>query len=190
MRVASLFLSLLFCFVLPVHSAQLAGIEVPEQVQLSGLEKPLQLNGAGIRKKLFIKVYVAALYLPKKEQDAQSLLRRVPANRVLMHIVYDKLSRSQMDDAWHDGFAENLDEDAYEAMLPRLQQFMALFYDLHEGDRVWLDYQPGEGTRVSINGELRGSVAGRDFNAALLSVWLGREPVTSSLKKALLGADR
>jgi hypothetical protein len=64
-----------------------------------------------------------------------------------------------------------------------------LFRTLREGDEVWLDHLPGKGTRVSINGQVSGWVPGQDFNAALLSVWLGPEPVTSSLKKALLSAD-
>ncbi len=189
MRLGWLLFASLLHLAVPGHAIQVAGIHVPEQVQVQGVEKPLHLNGAGIRKKLFIKVYVAALYLPERDERAEVLLHRPPPNRVLMHVVYKEISRAKMDSAWEDGFGANLDAAAYQALRPRLEQFMSMFEDLHRDDRIWLDYVPNEGTRVSINGELRGVVAGQDFNAALLSVWLGREPVTRALKKALLGAD-
>ena len=60
---------------------------------------------------------------------------------------------------------------------------------MREGDQVWLDYVPGSGTSVLVNGDVRGVIPGSDFNAALLSVWLGREPVSESLKKAMVGDD-
>lgn len=52
---------------------------------------------------------------------------------------------------------------------------------------VWLDHLLLRGTRILINGRIIGWVAGQDFNAALLSVWLGDKPVTKSLKNELSG---
>ena len=52
---------------------------------------------------------------------------------------------------------------------------------------IYLDYIPGRGTRVTINGESKGLIAGRDFNNALLDIWLGEEPADKGLKKAMLG---
>ncbi len=46
---------------------------------------------------------------------------------------------------------------------------------------------PEQGTMVSIAGELKGTVAGADFNRALLSIWLGKDPVGDDLRNALLG---
>jgi len=180
----------LLCLPMLAQALQLAGVEVPRQVSVQGIEQPLLLNGAGVRKKFFVKVYVAGLYLPQPQRDAAQLLAAPPPNRVLMHFVHSEVSREKMDAAWLDGFEANLGQAQFSALRPRLQQFMDLFGTLYQGDRVWLDHLPGQGTRVSINGELRGVVPGSDFNAALLAVWLGAEPVTDSLKKGLLGADR
>jgi hypothetical protein len=188
-RPACLLFASLLHLAVSAHAVQVAGVDVPEQIELHGMQKPLQLNGAGVRKKLFIDVYVAALYLPERNGRAETLLRRPPPNRVLMHVVCNKISRAKMGSACEAGFSANLASEDYQALQARLEQFMAMFEDLERDGRVWLDYLPGEGTRVSINGEVRGVVAGQDFNAALLSVWLGQEPVTSALKKALLGAD-
>ncbi|MCB1800816.1 MAG: chalcone isomerase family protein [Gammaproteobacteria bacterium] len=170
-------------------AARVGEIEVPEQVTIDGFDAPLQLNGAGIRKKFFISVYVGALYLPQPQRGVGQLLQSPPANRVLMHFVYSTVAKRKVDATWREGFVLNLDEATRAALAPRLERFVDLFTDLREGDRVWLDFVPGRGTRVSINGQARGLVEGDDFNAALLSIWLGREPVSDTLKNAMLGVD-
>lgn len=190
MRVLVLVLSLLGAFNAGASGVEVAGVAVPQQVQPQGVGQPLVLNGAGIRYKFFFKIYVGALYLPQPQHDAARLLADPPANRVVMHFLYDEVSREKLDDAWDEGFDANLDKEARLALDARIQQFKGMFRTLREGDEVWLDYVPGTGTRVTINGQQQGAVEGRDFNAALLSVWLGDEPVTQSLKKALLAADK
>ena len=187
MKTSPLLFALLIFLSLPAAAVRIADVEVPTQVTLEGVDGPLQLNGAGIRYKFFFKIYVAALYLPRTQSDAAALLADPPANRVLMHFVYDEVSKAKMDDAWKEGFADNLEAAEFAALQPRLEQFIALFGDMHAGDEVWLDYVPGSGTRVTIDGRVRGTVPGADFNRALLSVWLGREPVSSSLRDSLLG---
>lgn len=43
------------------------------------------------------------------------------------------------------------------------------------------------GTRLTINGEEKGVIAGADFYSALLDIWLGDEPADDDLKDAMLG---
>ena len=58
-----------------------------------------------------------------------------------------------------------------------------------EGMRIRLDWVPGTGTRVSIDGAPADApIPGEDFYRALLRIWLGPDPVQSDLKRALLGA--
>ncbi|WP_419630070.1 chalcone isomerase family protein, partial [Thiolapillus sp.] len=66
-------------------------------------------------------------------------------------------------------------------------QFKAMFPTLHKGDEAVLTYLPGKGVSVTIRGEQKGVVPGADFARALLSVWLGKEPVTGKLKKGIAG---
>jgi len=168
---------------------QVAGVDIPETAVINGLDRPLVLNGAGVRKKLFISVYVAALYLPQRQTGVGDLLSDPPPNRVAMHFVYSEVAKRKLDEGWIEGFGQNLTAQRLVAVQSRLQRFIALFGDMYRGDRVWLDYVPGRGTVVTVNDEVRGDIEGADFNAALLAVWLGDEPVSSSLKKALLGTD-
>ncbi|RMG33780.1 MAG: hypothetical protein D6720_10860 [Gammaproteobacteria bacterium] len=169
-------------------SHEVAGVSLPLEVRVEGIAEPLRLNGAGVRSKFFFKIYVAALYLEHEGRAAEEILRQLPAYRLAMHFLYHEVSREKLDEGWEEGFRANLSTMALTGLRERLERFKRLFATLHEGDVVWLDHIPGQGTRVSINGRFRGLIEGDDFSRALLSVWLGRNPVTESLKKALLSA--
>lgn len=185
-------LALLLTLLVPsvVQALDVAGVEVPSSVEIRGVEQPLVLNGAGVRKKFFISVYVCALYLPQRQSGVGSLLTDPPANRVSMNFVYSEIAKRSLDEGWREGFERNLTAQQFATLKARLDQFVDLFEDMREGDTVWLDYVPGRSTEVSINGVPRGEIEGADFNAALLSVWLGAEPVTDALKNALVGVDK
>ncbi len=182
-------MSVVLALVLPfsLTARELAGVQLQEQVELPGAETILQLNGAGIRYKFFFKVYVGALYLPVKMRSAEQVLSTDQPARVLMHIVYDEVPLEKLTAAWNEGFSGNVPADRLASLKSRLNTFNNMFSDLHAGDVVLLDYMPGQGTRVTIRGEDRGLIEGADFNRALLSVWLGDEPVTDELKDAMLG---
>ncbi|QYZ65931.1 MAG: hypothetical protein OI74_07290 [Gammaproteobacteria bacterium (ex Lamellibrachia satsuma)] len=181
----SLFILLLS--VTDAWSKDVGGITLPEQVNVGGSSETLQLNGAGIRKKFFFSIYVAALYMPEKTGDAEKIINADVTKRVLMHFVYSEVEKEKMRSGWDEGFSGNRSADEMKVLRERLDNFNAMFDTLHEGDVVLLDYLPGVGTRVTVRGEQKGMIPGADFNQALMSVWLGASPVTSSLKSALLG---
>jgi len=183
----SVFIFLSF-FAINIASAQkLADVNISEQISVDGVDAPLILNGAGIRSKFFFKIYVGALYLPKKQNNAEAVLKSTQPNRVLMHFLYDEVEKKKLVDAWIEGFEENVSSKVFSALKDRLKNFNAMFSDVHKGDVILLDYIPQKGTRVTIRNEVKGIIEGADFNRALLSVWLGEEPVTDELKNAMLG---
>jgi len=183
---------LLALALLPVagKTAPAAGVDLPDEVRPNALDRPLLLNGAGVREKFFISIYVGALYLPERQIGVGSLLSVPVANRVLMHFLYREVSKRQLDESWREGFANNLSPRQLALMQERLDVFVDLFPVMREGDTVWLDFVPGRGTEVSINGSVRGLITGDDFNLALLAVWLGEAPVTTALKNAMVGVDK
>jgi len=188
-RLYQIVLVLTFSLVFNVNLAakEIAGIEFSEKMSVSGMDNPLILNGAGIRYKFFFKIYVGALYLPEKQDDAKKLLKESIANRVVMHFLYDEVEKKKLVNAWLEGFEDNVESSVFSAVKDRLDKFNQMFPDLYKGDVVLLDYIPQLGTRVTIKGESKGIIEGEDFNRALLSVWLGEEPVTEELKDAMLG---
>lgn len=164
---------------------EVAGVQVPEVANVGG--KQLVLNGAGVRKKFFIKVYVGALYLTKNLKTVEAVLADTGPKRVSMQFIYKKVSAKSMTSGWTEGFENNLSQTEVAPLHERLKRFNSMFTDLHAGDIVRLDYIPGEGTRVFINGgSHRGTIKGADFNRALLKVWLGKSPVDKGLKAAML----
>ncbi len=166
-------------------AAEIAGVKLDERASVGGRE--LVLNGAGVRTRVIFKVYVAGLYVPSKTTDAGSVLA-APARRVQMNLLRN-LSADQLVDALNEGLKENNTEAELAAIQPQvaeLTSIMKAFKEVHEKDVVTLDYADGT-TRIGLNGEARGSIAGEAFNKALVKVWLGERPVQADLKKAMLG---
>jgi len=190
-----LFVNISFFLLAPLVMAvsdtggDIAGVNVQSHMKLEGVDSPLVLNGAGIRYKFFFKIYVAALYLPESQNDATKILQDLPPNRMMMHITYGEVPYEKLVSGWVDGFKDNTEASVFSILEPRLKRFNQMFSTLHEGDVIQLDYLPQEGTKVTIKGELKGVIKGADFNRALLSVWLGENPVTEELKSALLGLN-
>jgi hypothetical protein len=166
-------------------SVDIAGLSLPTTYKLAG--HSLVLNGAGIRSKFFFKIYVGALYLDKATHDPQQALDAPGAKSMQMLMLYKQVDAEKVADGWRAGFEANLSRAELAPLTTRLQQFNALFPTLHKGDHVYMDYVPGAGTRLTINKEHRGAIAGEDFFHALLQVWIGKQPADTGLKSGLLG---
>jgi hypothetical protein len=78
------------------------------------------------------------------------------------------------------------------AIKDRVEQFnrnLEAINKVRKGDVVNLDFVPGKGLILSVNGVPRGApVAGEDLYAGLLKVFIGDRPVDKQLKAGLLGA--
>ncbi len=185
---------LLACCLLAATSSasarDIAGVSIPETVQLAPQGTTLQLNGAGIRSKFIFDIYVGALYVSTPPvHTLQALLALPGPKRVSMFLLYHKVSAEKMRAAWQDGFAANLDAAQRQALAPALARFESLFPTMREGDVADVDFLPGKGVRVTLNGTLRGSVDEPALIPAVLKVWLGREPADEDLKAGMLGTD-
>jgi len=177
--------AMLLTFSLEASALEVAGVDVPQSVTIEN--KALVLNGAGIRKKFFFKIYVGALYLPVKHTTVNSILNDAGGKRIVMSFLYKEVTAEDLVNGWNDGFTGNNSAKELKALQERINQFNSLFTTVHTGDEIRLDYLPGKGTQVSLNGTLKGSVPGEDFSKALLKIWLGSKPADKGLKKAWLG---
>jgi len=183
---------LLICFacmfifaVQSLAGREIAGVNVPETVTIKN--KGLILNGAGIRKKLFVKVYVGALYLTDKRTTTSQILSDPGAKRIVMSFLYKEVSADKLVDGWNEGFHANNSAEELKVLQDRIDQFNSFFVTVLRGDIIQLDYTPDQGTQVWINDMLKGTVPGEDFSQALLKIWLGRKPADAGLKEAMLG---
>jgi len=169
-----------------IHAAEVAGVNVEEKIRVGSSE--LVLNGAGLRSKLFIKLYLGALYTTQKSSTPAVLIDGTGPRRMNLRLLRD-IGADTLHGALEEGLQNNNSPAELEAVKAASEQFAALMKGIgkvKEGDTVALDFS-SEGVAVSLNGESRGKVAGAAFARALLKVWLGDKPADAGLKKALLG---
>ena len=170
-----------------VFSMEVAGIQIPDA------DQQLVLNGAGLRKVVFFRVYAIGLYLPEKKASPPDAIGTTGAKRVLIHMLRDA-DADDFSEALTDGMKANssaAEMKALDARLARLQAIIAEIRTAKTGMRITLDWVPGAGTQVSVDGKATAApIQGEDFYRALLRIWLGDHPVQADLKRALLGDMR
>lgn len=171
------------------HAAvEVAGVKFDDHSQIAG--QTLQLNGAGLRTKFVFKVYAMGLYLPARAKGAQAVLASDGPRRIDIVTLRD-LSAEQFADALTDGLKKNLSEAEQQALKADSDAFRAALLALKEakeGTRIQIDFVPGGGTRLVVNGTPKGGpIGGIEFANALLRVWIGDAPAQGDLKQALIG---
>ena len=150
-----------------IEAAEVAGIKVEESIKVGGSD--LVLNGAGLRAKLFVKVYVGALYVSQKASAAPALLDAATPRRMTMRLLRD-IDADTLYGALKDGLNNNNSEAELTALKPQVDQFAAIMKQIgnaKNGDTVTIDFA-ADGVAVGFNGETRGKVAGPAFGKALL----------------------
>ena len=161
------------------------GVSFPEHIQARG--EVLTLNGLGLRKAtLFnIKVYVGALYLAHPTADAHAILTSREPLKLELRFVFHATA-GQMRSAWQEGFEKSAPRE-----LPRLQsriaQLQSWMTGVGSGQRMTFLRVPGVGIEYALDGAPRGMIAGDDFTAAFLAIWLGSSPPNPQLRAGLLG---
>lgn len=173
--------------VLPLARAlEIEGVSIPAQKTVSGTT--LQLNGAGVRTVTLafvpIKAYVASFYAPAPLRTANAVMAS-PGPLQFNFTFLQSVSQGQVTDAWNAQFKQSVTY-SYPGLAKDQAAFVAMFGPLKKFgvETVVLD---GDATQVFDGGTLKGSIAGRDFQKAFLSMWFGTNPVMPSLKNALLG---
>jgi long-chain acyl-CoA synthetase len=169
-----------------LHAAEVAGVKVDDSIRVGGSE--LVLNGAGLRSKLFIKVYVGALYVGQKSATPAAIYDSPQPRRMVMRMLRD-LDADTLSSALDDGLKSNHSPAELADIKTQADQLAGIMKGIgkaREGDVLVIDFS-ADGIVVSLNGEVRGKIPGAGFAKALLKVWLGDKPVDASLKKALLG---
>lgn len=183
-----LFAILLMCVSIQALALELEGAKLEDKVQMSKVSLPL--NGAGVRSILFFKMYVAGLYLTEKKNTAEAVLGDKSEKRIALHVVVDDAKSERFLNGFRKGIEKNHSEQEMSLLRERMDAFDHMFdgvKSVKKGDVIAFDWQPGNGTQISINGSELGKIAGEDFYRALLSIWIGAKPVSADLKKGLLG---
>ncbi len=147
----------------------------------------LQLNGYGTRKKLFIKLYVASLYVQEKQSDNNKLLEMQQAMCIRLNITSSKITSEKMIKATREGF-EKSTKGNLEPIADEVETFLSwLKQPIKKGDVFEFAFLPHNETLVSKNDNSLGKLENKAFSAALFGIWLGDMPAQRDLKENLLG---
>ncbi|PBJ13985.1 chalcone isomerase family protein [Flavobacterium sp. ACN6] len=182
----TLLLSLQFSTVSAQTQIDVNGVTVPRKIEFQG--KTLQLNGAGGRSKMWLEVYVQALYLSQLSQDPQFIIDSDTEMAIRIEITSSMVSSNKLTKAMNAGFEKSAGDNLGE-LRPRIETFKSYLSDaITEKDVFILAYNPLDQTiNVFKNEVLKGKIQGFDFKKALFGIWLSNKPVDETLKKNLLG---
>jgi hypothetical protein len=161
-----------------------AGVKVDEKLTIEN--QNLVLNGVGTRVKLFMDMYVGALYLEKKSTNANEIMASKDGAAIRLTIVSGLISSDKMIDAVTEGF-ENSTGGKTAPLKSKIDKFISFFKDeIKKGD-VFTMVNTESGVVVFKNNTKKGVIEGNDFKKGLFGIWLSSKPADKNLKKAMLG---
>lgn len=174
------------------QAVEVANVKYEPTMEVGGHK--LQLNGAGIRYKFIIKVYTAGLYLAAKASTTEAVISAPGAKRLHIQMLRD-IDGNELGKLFTKGMEANAPRDEFVKSVNgvlKLSEIFASRKQLNSGDNFSVDYVPGQGSMVLLNGKpmLSEPIKEPEFYNALLRIWLGDKPADDSLKDALLGVKR
>lgn len=172
----------LLSLLLSAHAGSLAGVTLPDTASLGG--QTLVLNGLGLREKYTLDVYVGGLYLPAKSKDASAIIAAEVPKRVVMHFIYDEISKDKLAESLYEGLAKY---PAYNHLKPQMDKAAAAAEDVVAGDVMIYDYVPGKGTIITVKGKEKAVIPGAEFMRLVFNIYLGPKPANEALKAGMLG---
>jgi hypothetical protein len=167
-----------------------AGVKLDDTVELQGHK--LRLNGAGVRYKFVVKVYAAGLYLAHPAHTPEEALAAPGAKRISITMLRD-IDANELGKLFTRGVEDNTPRGNLSKLIPGLLRMGQLFSDhkkLSTGDNFLIDWVPGTGTVITIQGKVQEPFKEPEFFNALLSIWLGKSPADWQLRDALLGNEK
>jgi hypothetical protein len=169
-------------------AVKVEGFTFPGEMTVAG--QTLSLNGVGLRAVLWLKGYAAGLYLSARAATPAQVLATTGAKRLQMRMLLD-VDTEEFIKAFHKGIARNTPQAGQPALVDRMARFDELLRAIgtvKKRDVIDLDWLPGRGLQLALNGQLHGEpIPGDDLYAALLLIFLGEKPVDTGLKAGLLG---
>ncbi len=180
-------MSLITCclfIVFSLEAEELHGKTFNEKIELHNTL--FALKGLGVKSYLFVKVFVAGFYVEEnfKTQDA---LEDVPKRLEVAY--FYKIPGARLAVETSRRIKLNTNQQEFNQIKDRVNKMNSYFVDLNPGDRYALTYIPNQGTYFTYNEKLIGKIEGNDFAKALFAVWIGKNPISQSLKESLLGNE-
>jgi len=165
---------------------ELLGVKFPGEKVIEG--KTLKLNGLGYLKKFgFVKVYVSGLYLEQPTQDANTVIESEQVKFLETHYLTSKATAKKISE----GFVELMEEanppDLVKNNRADIDKYAAwLDKDMEPGLTSSSTYVPGKGLTLTYQGEVRGTIPGKEFMQMYYRYNVG-EKANKTIREGLLG---
>jgi len=170
------------------QAVELAGVKYEPQAEVGG--QKLVLNGAGIRYKAIFKVYTAGLYLKDKAGTPDGVFTMSGPKRLAIHMLRE-IDANELGKLFTKGMQDNATPEDFSKSIPgvmRIAEVFAAKKKMSAGEGFAVDFVPGTGTVISVNGKVQGEpIKEPEFFTTLMRIWLGKNPADGQLKDALLG---
>ncbi len=170
------------------QTTEVSGVKFPNTAQVGNAR--LALNGAGVRFKVVFKVYAAALYLGEKAGTPEAALGASGPQRLQIVMLRD-IDANELGKLFTKGMEQNAAREEFSKSIPgilRMSDMFSKHKKLQTGDTLTVEWVPGTGTVILVNGKPEGApIKEPEFHAALMKIWLGKAPADPQLKEALLG---
>ena len=162
------------------------GVTIPRTIKFEN--KTLQLNGAGSRSKMWVEVYIQALYLSQLSQNSIEIINDNTEMSIRIEITSALVSSGKLTRAMNAGFEKSAG-DNFNTLKPKMELLKSFLSDeITKGDVFELTYNPADkSVWVIKNREFKGKVEGFEFKKVFFGIWLGDKPVDEDLKNSLLG---
>jgi len=127
-----------------------------------------------------------SLYVPN-QNFKKNVLDDIP-KRIEVHY-HVNVPKQELDRQTINGIKRNYSDDAFKALMPKIDLIDSYYRDIKAGDWISVNYIPGIGSLVQIDGTTKGLVPGSDFAKAFFAIWVGQNPVDTGVKYKLLGSN-
>ena len=141
----------------------------------------LALKNQAVLTYLWADVYAAALYAPA-DLGAKPAWEQQKALRLVLYY-FREIDRNDVITAANTTLER---QQASARLKPELDQLHASFRNIRSGDRYALDFHPGRGLNLEINGQVVFSSRNDTLARAYLGIWLAPKGLSDDLRGKLL----
>ncbi len=138
--------------------------------------------------RLFFKLYDVALFAEADSSSSDILSAEVPFHLSFNYLrTIDKSIILESADTILDRNLSNIER---QQIADRVDLINAAYQTVREGDRSSLTYLPAEGTTLRINEQPIATIPGKDFAQLYFQIWLGENPISTTMKSVLIGDQK
>lgn len=149
--------------------------------------KTLVLNGKGLRLATFLKIkaYEAALYLEKKSNNPEMILKSSEQKGLQLFFLRD-IDQSKIEESFKEGVEKNFTGKS-STLLSKIEEIAQYFGNGKEGTTYTIIFHNKDKVEITSSAKKDSKIFEMpDISEGLLSIWLGKNPPNEELKNGLL----